>query len=160
MPFEKYPSKMFFRTLDTGEELRLGTVELPAAASNTRQGFELRHLRLALYKHGAHGGSEQLRVRIYPNADHATPVHTSDWLSLSSITTLSTYWLGWLRFDFARAHLWGLTYHVTVQAQNYTRNGDSYYLGFKFDWPDRVNSVVAGAHGLRIGAQMGLVGYQ
>lgn len=117
-----------------GEYLTLGTFQPDVRGV-------LRNVLLQLYRHGSAGGSETFNLQFY-GVDPSTglPDFASDTLTISDIAasegtkwTDEQGWIGKVRFDFGvGAYLDpGQIYAVVVRHQNYTRNGDTYYLGWR-----------------------------
>lgn len=96
----------------------------------------LRYIVLNLYIKGTVGGSERLRLRLYGNSRKRGVIKTSDWVSLSDIPDLNGGdWLGFLRFDFGGFPITGERYyHFDIETDNYTRNGDTFYLAAVCDY--------------------------
>jgi hypothetical protein len=123
------PATAYVKTWDTAEAVTCGSFD-------TQDHTDLGHIRLLLYKHGTHGGTERIRLKVYKDSGLTLLLATSEWSALSDITNLSTYWWGWLRFDFARQIVNKLsTYYLQLETENYTRNADTYYLSHSLDWP-------------------------
>jgi hypothetical protein len=137
------------------------TSELLQAGSFTvASAIELKHIQLTLLKKGAHAGTEQFRVKLYPDSTYTTPIYTSSWFALTDIDGItSSSWMGWVRVDFAnRVHLsTQQTYFVGIESTGYTRNGDTLYLAFKTDWPDAVHASGGNEY---LAAQIRLIGYR
>lgn len=152
MALTQYPSHLYVKTFDTSETVKLGSFQVAAAT-------ELKYLVLWIYKHGTAGGSEQMRVKLYSSENQQAALYTSDWSALASISGISTYWLGWLRFTFDRANLSAnLRYYFAVETTGYTRNEDTYYLSAVLDWPEAVNTW--NTSGGYPGAKISIVGYK
>lgn len=129
MAFLDFSKVQYIKTMDTGEEIRMG-------AFKTANNMELKYFRVTLYVNGDISGNEELRVNIYSNAITTGLLYQSSWAKLSDISNLGTRWLGWLRLDFNREAInKRLYYYPTVEARNYTRNVNDYYLGFAHDFP-------------------------
>ena len=128
-PIAKY---QVVKTLNTSEQAYLG-------GYTVAQGGELRHIRMTLYKHGAAAGSEQMRLALYSRSDLNGLLAQSDWLDVADFAT-STYWFGYVRFDFDRYFLHAdQNVHLTIETQNYTRDVHTFYLGVVSDWPTAGN---------------------
>lgn len=134
MAFATFPKQQLAKIAGTAELVRLG-------AAKPGRHLELAHVQLGLYKHGAAGGSEQLRVNVYSDSGYQVAYAQSAWVSLASIPGLATYWIGRVRFDFARQPLnKNLTYYLALETQSYARSGDNFYLATLLDWPLPVNA--------------------
>jgi hypothetical protein len=60
MSYANFPSTRGIRILDTNEQVLLGSFSPDV-------NFELRHIRVLLYKHGSAGGSETLQCIVLKN---------------------------------------------------------------------------------------------
>jgi hypothetical protein len=122
-----FRSDQYIKVLDTGEAYHGATFTVDEAQ-------EIGHVRLVLYKHGTHAGTERLRVKLYHASDLTKLYATSEWSDLADISSLGANWIGWLRFDFDREWLSpSETYYLAVETTGYTRNADTFYLGFALD---------------------------
>lgn len=146
------PSTAYIKTWDSDEVVKCGAIDVQ---DNTN----LLYLRVLLYKHGTHGGTEQVRAKVYSDADYSKLMYTSEWADLADIDGLtSSPWWGWFRFTFARQALnKESTYYVALETQNYTRNADTYYLSHSLDWPVAQNTQ---ADPSAPGAMMQIYGYR
>lgn len=153
MAFLPYPDRVWARVAETGKILKCGSFRLASA-------MELAQIQLTIVKVGAQGGSEQMRVKVFPTAEYATAYATSPWITLASLPNLTTSaWTGWVPFAFARQPLAATpsAYHVGLELTGYTRNGTTYFLGAKCDWPDPIGPSTGSQ---RRAAQMSIIGYQ
>lgn len=103
-----------------------------------RNNGELGHIMCDLFVHGTPGGTERMRVHIASVDDVDNPYASSDWVDVADFDDSdgSNDWLGWVRFDFNRENIDNdLTYYIWLEADNYTRNGDTFYLGVCWDFP-------------------------
>lgn len=146
------PATAYIKTWDSDEVVKLGAVEVEDHTN-------LLYLRIMLYKHGAHGGTEQVRAKIYSDADYTKLMYTSAWSDLADIEGLTASpWWGWFRLTFARQALnKEATYYVALETQNYTRNADTFYLSHSLDWPVPQNTQVVPSFP---GAMMQFYGYR
>ena len=135
MSFQKFANTLYVKTFDTAEICRMGTFVL---ASN----MELKYLRVLFLMYGVagRGGSERIRIKIYSDVEHTSVLYTSEWsdITLANISGLagSHSWLGWIRTTFARENLnKNISYYVSCEIENYTRNGDTFYCGLSYDFP-------------------------
>ena len=124
------PARGYFRVLESDDVVSLGSVSLPAA-------IELYSVRLLLYKHGTAGGSERFRLKLYRDSGRTDLAYTSAYTDLTDVEDLGTKWFGWVSILFDREHVpASTTFYPSLEAENYTRNGDTYYLAFSLDWPN------------------------
>lgn len=124
------PHRGYFRVIGDGEVVSLASISLPSA-------IELYSIRLLLYKHGTEGGSERFRLKIYRDSARSDLAYTSEYMNLSDIDGLGAKWFGWVSFLFGREHVPASTaLYPSLEVENYTSNGDTYYLSFSLDWPN------------------------
>lgn len=130
MSFSQFNDIQYVRTMDSSETTVL-------CGFSTAKSMELAHARITLLVNGTVGGSEQIRGLICSDVAGSQVIYTGDYMNLSAITNLSTGdWYGYLTLDFNREELnKNNTYYFAVQTNNYTRNGDTYYLAVAYDWP-------------------------
>lgn len=149
----QFPKDLYIQTLETGAEGYIGSY-------TPSTGMEIQYGLLHIFKKGTPGGTEQLRLRVYSDPTFQSNLFNSDWLSVSDITDgfgTSSDWIGSIRFDFARQNMAAnRTYYVRIESSNYTRNGEIYYIGFTYDWPETVNTQT----GSTAGAKLELYGYE
>ena len=106
---------------------------------NTDDNLELAHIMLDVYFKGTLGGSEQGRLKIYSDAELTTVVYTGEWFDFSDIGVDSNY-LARIRADFNRENInKNINYYVGFETANYTKNGDTFYIGLCRDYPIYVN---------------------
>lgn len=151
MAFVQFPVDAYIKTFNTGVVERIASFQL-------NDSTELEYIVLTLLRIGTAAGSERMRLIVYPSSNHnGSASATSDWRELADFTSGANA-IGRLRFDFNRQHLSSqFTYYLSVETQNYTRVGETFYLGAKLDWPDDVyTSPVADARG----AQIRIIGYR
>jgi len=132
MSFLNFANELYVKTFDSTEAPRMGSFSLATSG-------ELQYIRTVLFINGVSslGGSEQVRIKLYGDSDHANLLYTSAWSSISDITDIgSTNWIGYFRLDFSKENLnANITYYVSIETQNYTRNADTFYLGVPYDFP-------------------------
>ena len=136
MSFGDIPSKMYFKTIDTGETPHLGTFALG-------EDMQLNYARLLLFKKALTITTEQLRIVVLSSisAGVGTAIATSDWFDIIDITNLATNWIGFIRFDFAGEFLESnSSYFVRLETANYTAVVDTSYLAVSLDWPNPINT--------------------
>lgn len=129
------PDEAYARILkSTGEET-------PVGGYIHSESTELKWAVIWLIKEGTSPLTEKLRLKVYAKEDFTHLLFSSDWASVSDISGFNDndHWHGRLRFDFNRDHIiFGETYYVAVETQNYTRNADTFYLGLLLDWKEYV----------------------
>jgi len=136
MSFGDIPSKMYFKTIDTGETPHLGTFTLG-------DDMQINYARLLLFKKALTITTEQLRVVIFSSSSVGvgTAIATSAWSSLIDITNLATNWIGFIRFTFAGEFLdASSSYFIRLETNNYTAVVDTSYLAVSLDWPNPINT--------------------
>jgi hypothetical protein len=133
------PSVAYVRTLGTAELVQCGSIQVAEEE-------ELAHIRFLLYKHGALGGTEEIRAKLFTDDGYSKLYATSDWALVSDIENLSTYWWGWIRLDFGRENLSKrFPYYVALETENYTETDDA-YLSVSLDWPIPQNTGINTPH--------------
>lgn len=149
MAFKDFSNQLYIKTLDTGEEGGLGTFTLT-------QNFEVNYMQMPIYVHGALGGTERLRINVY-SSTNSSLLMQSDWSNLSDIDNIGAYWIGKIRFNFTRKYLQKTVPIVLkLEVDNYTRNGDTFYIGYVLDWPLETNQQDSTPP---LGADVAIVGY-
>lgn len=133
MTLRKFPSKLYCKVFGTGETVSPGGFTLAQAQ-------QLQYVRLLIYKHGACAGTEQFRLKVYADSALTKLVTTSAWSSFASddasAIRAASYWLGFLRFDFAKEWLpASQAFYLALESTGYTRNGNTFYVGGILDWP-------------------------
>lgn len=135
MAFKDFSQDQFVKSLDTGEEGRMGSF-------TTSVNGELDAVRVLIYIEGVSslGGTEQIRCKMHGEATFSSPIYTSSFSNISDIPNLgSTNWIGYIRMDFNRENLnQNITYFPTVELQNYTRSGDTFFIGLSYDFPSPI----------------------
>lgn len=124
MAYTQFPDVLQIKTLDTSEEYNFANF----STANYYQ--ELANAYIHVYVHGTEGGSEEIRVKIYSDSGLSSVIDTSNWAPLSLREAIGTYDLNTIRIDFNSKMLApATTYYATVELQNYTRSGDTFYIG-------------------------------
>lgn len=134
MAFKDFSEEQYIKTINTGETPRLGTFKVLTSG-------ELVYMRVKLYINGLFGGSEQVRLKINSDTAYSSALYTSDWSEISEVVdendaAITGNWLGWIRIDFNNENInKNLTYYVSAEFANYTRNAGTFYLGLAYDFP-------------------------
>ena len=101
---------------------------------------ELKTITCWVQVRGTSGGSETFTLGLYPNDDFESAIASSAAVAITSFGVQSDGY-NYVRFDFSDVNLnANNTYHVGISSANYTRNADTYFVGFLLDWPDRINA--------------------
>lgn len=138
--FSKY--MLFSEQPSSGESNVISRFSRP---SNT----VLSDIRLILYKHGDDTGNETFTAKIKQDLQDNTAqisvqsvIATSDTIAINDIEGVTEYWLGFVRFEFEEnVHINASTeYTVEIETANYTRNADTFFLGWALDWPEELNT--------------------
>lgn len=115
MAFKQYPEDLFEYVV-TGTPLEVGSY-----AISTYQQLTAIHMALSLYRTDLLT-TEQVRLSI--DRDSQSDTITSDWLSLTDLTGLTSggnHWRGLVRFDFNRENISSSdTLDISIETQNYT----------------------------------------
>ena len=137
MAFIQYAKTQGIIVFETGLKEPLGVLDLAADT-------ELSHILLTFFKSGTPVGNERIRLNLYSTDRYESSFVSSGWVNVSDIDGLSANWLGWLRFDFTRNGIDSdEQIYVEVETANYTRNGDTFYMGCGTDWPHSFNTYTA-----------------
>jgi hypothetical protein len=130
MAYASFPNLSYWKVLATGEMPHGGGFTL-------RFPMRLMNVVLTIYKHGAHAGTERMRVKIFHDASRTKLYATSDWVTVDSFAELHDYWQGRVRFDFTGKPALATTqrYYVAVETDGYARDGGTRYLSLMLDWP-------------------------
>ena len=129
MSFEQFADLQYVKTIDISEEPRMGSF-------NVVNDLELQYIRVLLFISGSTVGNERIRLKIYGDMGSNNILYTSNWSNINDISGLSTYWLGYIRVDFNRENINKDTdYYVRAELDNYTRNGDTFFIGLCHDFP-------------------------
>lgn len=135
MAFLQFHEYQVVKTIDTGETVECGQL------TPSKNG-EIKYIRLMLFKHGTLTPSNlSMTCRLHTSSDLTAVYAASDAVTLATVENSSNLntsgdWLSWVRFDFGRQNLnKNLSYYVSVTTSNYTRNGDTFYLGITFGYP-------------------------
>jgi len=132
MAILQHPAEEYCKVVDTDELCVAGGFQ-------TARHEELRHIVMRLYKKGARGGSERMRLKIFLDDSCLHLYAWSSWVRLSDIEGIDAdaAWKGDVRFDFESPNInKHRTYWVAIEIENYTRNRDTFFLAFLYDWPD------------------------
>lgn len=134
MAWLQFPRDLFVRVLETNESASMGGYQMGSST-------EIDQILVWLNVEGTPGGSETMQVEVYGSLNTDVPLYTSDVVTMSDIDfdfdpDLGD-WIGVVPFNFNRETLAsGQTYYLSVKMDNYTRNGDTYYVGYVFDNPE------------------------
>jgi hypothetical protein len=108
--------------------------EIPMGRFKPQVNSYLKNIWSRVYINGNIVGSERIRINI--KSDNETLIFQSAWSNISDIEDLSEYWLGFIRLDFngynISKEVW---YNAYMEIENYTRIGDTFYIGVSFDFP-------------------------
>lgn len=143
MTFPQFARDQFIRVIETNETADMGAYTLGTST-------ELDQISLWINVEGNPGGSETMQIEIYGSSEAGAALYTSDVVTLSDVvfnegesTEFSGTgdFIGVMPFGFSRENLAsGQTYYLKLKMANYTRNGDTYYIGYVFDNPEPVYS--------------------
>lgn len=142
MSFDQFPETQYIRVLETDETAEMGGYEVADATA-------LDTISLRLQKDGTATGSETFQIEIYQNLESTTPLYTSTAKTMNDINTeilgfnvlTVSNFIGDVAFEFNRECLIINTpYFFKLKSSSYTRNGDTFFIGFGLDNAERVNS--------------------
>ena len=138
--FDQFARDQYIRVMETNEEASMGAYAIS-------ESIELDQILVWINVEGTPGGSETLQVHVYGSAEAETPLASSDVVTLASVVfnegepdeyTGAADSIGYIPFTYNREILGVDTYHLRLEATNYTRNADTFYIGYVFDNPEKV----------------------
>lgn len=141
MSIYNFSEDKYIKTFDADEEVRLGSFSLASGKSGPLGSIQV---FMYIQDFTALSGNETLTMKIYTSTNYSNVYITSDTALLSEITFNTSdptkeNFLGYLRFDFNEEWLnENFTYYPTVTVSNYTPNGDNFYIGLAYDFPDPI----------------------
>jgi hypothetical protein len=149
------PQDLYVRVLESNETADLGSYK------KTGESIEIDHALLWMNCDGTPGGSETLVLKVYGSTSAESPIFSSDVVTLSEIDfsfdATNGDWVGRVPFVFDRQSLlMNQKYYFKLTMANYTRNADTYYLGFVMDNPEPIHSRAAAS---RTAARLEIVEY-
>jgi hypothetical protein len=125
-----FPQSQLWKVIDDTTNEPLGSFLMTSADA------DLRYITLPLLKVGTMVGAEQFRLVVWTDAALTEVYVISDWTILGGVIPATGAWRGEVRFDFNFKPLaTSTTYHLTAEAANYTRNGDTFYVAFGLNHP-------------------------
>ncbi len=147
------PSRAMVRVVESNETLSVGTLDLA-------RDLELKAIRVLLYVHGtALAGTERVRAKLYADSSRTLLLHTGEWSELSDAVGLAGNWWGWFTLYFSRPNLaQSNVYYLSLEVDGYTRNANTYYLGFSLNWP--IPSLLLPTLDGRRGLMLQILGYR
>ena len=112
--------------------VNIGTMAVQAA------GVELTKMRARIYLNDVSTGNLRINI-ISEQSGVPITIASSEWVDISLIPNLSTYWVGWLRFDLAKnIQLDNLTnVTIEIEADNYSYVVDTNYIAILADLFDK-----------------------
>lgn len=141
MAFASFSDRLYVKVLETSELA-------PAGGFRLQNDQEISHIILTMYMRGV-ATTQQLRIKIFADAQLTKPVATGEWLTVRQATSGDASWLGLIRFDMTPSVNVDASAvaerYVGVESQNYARTGDTFYVGFALDWPLAINAREAGS---------------
>ena len=139
MAFKDFSETLEVNVLDSNGTIVLGGYTL-------QKETELQYVYCQIFQLGTLAGSERIRVGVASDSAGSRVAFYSNWVNLSDIPDISADdgWIGWVRFDFGRQGLATNFQHTLVmEADNYTRVGDTFYISAVRDFPNAIYSTSA-----------------
>lgn len=133
----EYPNLLTIRVLEDNDKADMGLFTFS-------QNVELSDMVVSMHQRGNFAGSETLKINVYSSNDtlKQSVLFSSNEVALSNVD-LGEFSLFDLRFDFSGQFLKsGNSYTLELEAANYTRNLDDYYLAYILDHPNQINERV------------------
>lgn len=152
MGFQNFPKINSWVVASTNETFDFVKFQLVEAT-------ELYRIKLTLLKIGTHS-TESFVGKIFTNSrttdGTSTKIAQSETVLISDLSGItSSNWMGSVYLNFDRVWLSpNIVYYLQIVMSNYTRSGDTKYIGFKCDWPDQINT------GPYTAGQIGILGYR
>jgi|SRR5687767_7039628 len=140
MSIAQWPDKAWVKVFADDEVVRMGTYTPNVNEQFKRNASTLYGgLYVYLFINGALAGTERIRTLIYGDTAYSSALYTSSWTDLSDISNIATRWHGWVFTEFTSGHLnKNSTYYIGCEIDQYTRNGTTFYIGLKYDYPNPV----------------------
>lgn len=141
MSYFEFHDPLFVKTMDTNEEVILGSFNL----DNNYLGIvELEHLRVHLAIENFTITNERLKLQIHGESTCNSLIAESSEFIIADIDGLTSRWNGMIRFDFSPFPLnLAVNYYMKLVPVNYTRPSLNSFISFVFNWPisntDNVN---------------------
>ena len=128
MAFKDFSDVQYIKTVDTGEEISIGSFIPP-------KNMGIAYMRSTIFISGQVPTTERMRINIYSDLDNTSKIFASDWSNLNEIVGVTSSWIGWIRVDFNKEPLNKyLSYYPTIELDGYTRT-PTYFIGFCYDFP-------------------------
>lgn len=129
----QFPDTLYTRVLETNETAHMGIYQVQADT-------ELTQIQLRMNKQGTATGSESFKIQIFGDMETDTPLYESTSFTVNqhntdvSFNALTSNWISDWYFDFSNVSLnAGVDYYLFLNASSYTRNADTFYIGFVMD---------------------------
>ena len=138
MSLREFANVKYVKTMDTNEEVRLGSFSV-----GTNGLFGTIRINTLISRFDLLSGSEQLKLKIYPDPSYFNIIGNSSYTRLSDIQFDTSdnnkkNFLGYIKFDYDNIHLnKNLNYYPTITVENYTR-ADPFNIGLCYDFPDPI----------------------
>lgn len=146
MSVQAFPEYSFWKIADTSEVVLAGGFTF---ADNQQLHQVIPHV----YLHGTLTGTEKIRSKLYLDSALTKVLDTSDWFTLSEITNIAQYWRGRIGLTFSNKPYIETTktYYISFETTGYTRNADTFYIGYLLDDFNPVNSGLIGLYAAMTG---------
>jgi hypothetical protein len=132
MAFKNFSEELYIKVQNTNETIDLGKIESSSE-------FSLTAIRLQFFMHNvsAASGNETIQLKLFTNPGLTKVYASSDILTVSDFVTGSTDWIGNIGFQFlTKPNINSFqNAYAGIVATNYTRNANSFYMGYVYDWP-------------------------
>ena len=129
MSFQQFADVQYIKTFDNNEKIRMGSFSVV-------ESLELKYIRSLFYINGTLSGTEQVQMTLYSDPDYSNVLYQSNTVDIVDIGTYTNNFIGWIRFDFEQKNInKDITYYPAMTISNYTRNGDTFYIGMSYDFP-------------------------
>lgn len=159
MAFLQFPKIQMIQPIDSSEKLDLGGFQ---PVNNG----ELRHVTLGLFKIGSVPTSTKLKLGLHLSTDFTSQFAFSDEIFMTSIESeedniTTDTWRAIVRFDFNRVNLnKNQEYRFSLQTVDYTRTGNTAYIGVVRDEPYPVYAIAGANYGIEYPASKAVFAFQ
>ncbi len=159
MAFLQFAKKQMIEALDTSEKMDLGGIQ-------PSQSGELKYITIGLFKLGSLAAATKVKIGLHLSTDFTAAYAFSDEIFITDIESAednitTDTWRAVVRFDFNRPNInKNQEYRLSLQTVDYTRNGNTAYLGSVRDEPYPIYSLAGANYGIEYPASKALFAFQ
>lgn len=149
MPALPFIRQHYFKVMDTGKEMELGSFVFAADC-------DLAAINFPTFFSSLISGSFTVNLNVYSSPLRGVPVYTlaQTFSAAALIPTQTSPWFGIVPWNFPSSCPLndGIAYYLTMTSTDYARAGDTFYYGIDLDWGYPVNietsATLAGARAI------------